>query len=85
MRRRAPLVTDSAALLDPSLKTAFLDLVKTRRAARRAGAEHPDFAFVADATLYAIHAGWLRGTKAARQIKALTVGAAGLTAVRKGR
>jgi hypothetical protein len=34
-----------------------------------------DFDFVADATLYAIRVGWLRGPRAVRQVEALAAGA----------
>ena len=84
MPRQTSLLTDPADLLDSSLRTAFLDLVKARRAARRGGAENPDFAFVADATLYAIHAGWLHGPRATRQLRALAAGVARLTAASPG-
>ena len=85
MPRHAPLLADPSALLDLSLKTAFLDLVRARKAVRRAGAVTPDFDFAADATLYAIHAGWLRGARATWQIEALIAGATRLTAARRGR
>jgi plasmid replication initiation protein len=80
-----PFPTDPADLLDSSLRTAFLNLVKARRVARRVGAENSDFTFVADATLYAIHAGWLHGPRATRQLRALAAGVTRLTATRRGR